>query len=227
MKKVMSICLMMIMAVVMSVNAFAASGSFVSSPTATPAPGLVSVEVSEEGASVQLTIVPYSQKQDLPEELNAAFEAAYNEIMEAENLTALTPELEEVAAKLGVNPENLAVSELFDIHVSSETGVNGSVEYTIALESDTLNHFVALLHRDQNDGWEVVENAEVVDDGKNLKFTIDNFSPFAIVVDTGAVGQETPKTGITDTVIYVCAGIMAVSAVAVFLIANKRKKQSV
>lgn len=227
MKKVMSICLMMIMAVVMSVNAFAAKDNFVSSPSGVPAPGLVSVETNVEGWDGRLEVVPFSEKNSLPEDLKENFEKAYDEIINAENLTAMVPALAEIATKLGIDPRNLAVSDLFDIHMTEGSTPNVPTEFNVVLEAETLKHFVALLHMKQDGTWEVVDNATVVNDGKNLQFTVSDFSPFAVVVDTGNVGQDTPVTGITNSMLYICAGIMAVSAVAVLLIANKRKKQSV
>ncbi len=212
MKKVLAICLMIAMVVSMNVNVLAATGGFVSSPSGT-AP-----EVTVTGVTGEVVVSSYSDKKDLPADVAATFEKAYDDIAKTEDLTKLTPDLAKTAADKKVAAENLAVSDLFDIHVDGTIEEGKSAELEVTLDAATAEKFVALLHLN-NSVWEVVDNAKVVD-GK-LQFSVDSFSPFAIVVDTGA---KTPETG-DDSMIGLYAAIMGVSAIAVIVIVIKSKKQ--
>jgi hypothetical protein len=68
--------------------------------------------------------------------------------------------------------------------------------------------------------WELVSDAKIEQDGDHLVFSVDSFSPFAVVVDTTG---ESPRTG--DSVMIISAIVLAVSVVALAAITVKRKKQ--
>ena len=226
MKKVLAICLMMVMVLSMSVNVFAASGGFVSSPSGNPAPTVVSFKPSDDDCTAQLVVTPYGDKHDLSDALRAMLEKAYNSIVNSDDLTKLNAELAKIAADKNIVGTDLAVSDLFDIHVTGCDYHDEHVDFDITLDVDTLSHFVGLLHMNKDGVWELVTDAEVINNGEHLKFSVDSFSPFAIVVDTSSVTPDSPQTG-DNSMIHIYAIVMAVSALAIVVITVKSRKQKV
>lgn len=226
MKKVLALCLMMVLVVGMTVSVFAASNGFVSSPSVNPAPGLVSFVPGDEDCTAKLTITGYGDRHDLSDALVAMFEKAYNQIAGSKDLTELNAALAKLAAEKGIDGTDLAVSDLFDIHVTGCDYHDEHVDFDVTLDAETLKHFVALLHMNKDGEWELVTDAKVVNNGEHLQFSVDSFSPFAIVVDTGADSGDAPQTG-DSGMIYVYALIMAASALAVIFIVVKTRKQTV
>lgn len=216
MKKVLVLCMAAIMVLSLSVMSFAADGGFVSSVAAQPAPDLEGA-TNADGERVDLILTPYSAHDSLPTDLNDEMKTAYDEIAANKDVTKLTSDLAPVATAAGVDPANLAVSDLFDLHFSDEQN-HGAV--TVTLKSDSFKNFVALIHFNGTT-WEVVKDAKV--EGTTLTFTVNNFSPFAVVVSTTA--QQPPQTGDT-MVVGICAAIMTVSAIGM-AVAFKKSKKSV
>ncbi len=224
MKKVLAICLAMVMVVSMSAAVCAAPSGFVSSPSGNAAPGVVTFVPGDEDCTAKLVITPYGDRSVLPDTLRTMFEKAYNEIVNSKNLTELNAQLAKIAANKNIDGKNLAVSDLFDIHVTGCDYHDEHVDFDVTLDADTLSHFVALLHMNKNGEWELVEDAQVVNNGEHLKFSVDSFSPFAVVVDTTVEGGEDAETG-ENSMTYVYVILMAVSALAFVLILVKSKKQ--
>lgn len=223
MKKVLAICLMMVMVVSMSVTAFAAPNGFVSSPSGNAAPVLISFKASDEDCTAALHITPYGERDEISDTLRTMLEKAYNEISNSVDLTKLNADLAKIAADKKIDGKNLAVSDLFDIHVTGCDYHDEHVDFDITLDVDTLNHFVGLLHMNKDGKWELVPDAEVTNNGEHLKFSVDSFSPFAIVVDAGSQGN-TPQTG-DNSMIYVYVIISAVCALAIIVLAVKLRKK--
>ena len=74
-----------------------------------------------------------------------------------------------------------------------------------------------------NGEWELIDNAKVINNGEALSFTVNDFSPFAIVVDTSESG-DSPVTGIsTDIVIYGALMVMSALAIVVLVVSNKKR----
>ena len=221
MKKVMVFCLTLVLMASMTLTAFAATGGFVSSPTSNQAPTIVEFKANDEDCTATLLITPYAEKEELPPALQTLFQEAYTDIKESKNLTELCDALTKIASNKKIKGENLAVTELFDIHV---TGCDYHTEHTdfdIVLAPETLKNFVALLHMNKDGEWEVVENAKVTNNGEHLEFSVDEFSPFAIVVDTSAKPSQTGEIDLTP--VYIA--VMVVSALGIILIIAKSKKQ--
>lgn len=226
MKKVLAICLMMVMIMGMTVNVFAAPSGFVSSPSTTPAPKVESFKPADEDCEAQLVITAYSEKGKIPEALEALLEKAKNDVSSVKDLTELNENLAKLVNTKKIDSKNLAVSDLFDIHVNGCEFHEGHVNFDIVLSADALSHFVGLLHMKEGGVWELVEDARVTNNGEHLEFSVDSFSPFAIVVDTTADNVNNPQTG-DNSKIYIYVVIMAVCAlVLVFLWKKLRKKAS-
>ena len=197
--KVLTVCLMMVMVLSMCVPAFAASG-FTYSPSGVPAPGIIGFVPSDEDCEATLNVVPYGNKFVLTGVFLDMFEKAYDDIVDnAVDLTKLNADFAKFVKDLGIDPKNLAVSDLFDLHLTGCDYHEGHYDFDIVLDADMLSHFVALLHLNKDGVWEWVSDAKVVNDGDHLSFSVEGFSPFAIVIDTNApTTPGTPGTPGTD-----------------------------
>ena len=220
MKKILVICLTLIMVASMTVVVFAAPSGFLSSPSGKPGPTIESFDPDDDDCTADLIITPYSDRNTLPSELKTLIEKAYNDILNIGDLTKLNAELAKLAAKKKIEGKNLAVSDLFDIHTTGCDFHEGHFDFDIVLAADSLNRFVALLHMNKNGEWEVIDNARVTNNGEHLEFSVESLSPFAIVVDT----SDGPQTG-DNTMIYVSFILMIVSAAALVVVLIKSKKQ--
>lgn len=229
MKKVLAICLMMIMVMSMCVTAFAAPNGFVSSPSGNAAPTVVGFKANDEDCTANLVITPYGDRHDLSDSLRTMFEKAYNEIANSKDLTELNTALAKIAANKKIDGTKLAVSDLFDIHVTGCDYHDEHVDFDVTLDVDTLSHFVALLHMNKKGEWELVADAKVTNNGEHLKFSVDSFSPFAVVVNTSVDGGDAPQTG-DSSMIHIYVILMAVSALAlvfVLVLIKRKNKKSV
>ncbi len=221
MKKLLLLCLTVVMALSMTLTVFADNGGFLISPSLNKAPRMIGFRPGSEDCEAEIVITPYAERKKLSAEGKAEIEAAYDSIKGTTDLSTLTADLTAIAASMNISVKDLAVSDLFDM-----TYINCTHEeheehgyFTITLQADTLKGFVSLLHYD-NGTWEVVSDAQA--DGDEITFKIDDFSPFAIVVDTTAAPAP---TGVSAVGIYVCVAVMAVSAVA-FVICMKKSKRT-
>ena len=121
----------------------------------------------------------------------------------------------------GIKGTDLAVSDLFDLRVVDCTVHEDHTSYTIELDSENLDRFVALIHANEKGEWEIVSDAKVTENGKRLKFSVESFSPFSIVVNR----NETVEPG-DNTMIIIWVMVAAASGLLlVALLAKKNKKQ--
>lgn len=227
MKKALVILLATLLVLSFSVMSFAKVGGFVSSPTGDQAPTVDSFKPSNPDCDGKLVVTPYGDRDELPEDLRTAFENAYKSIAGASDLTKLSEDLSKIASDKKIKAENLAVSDLFNLHATGCDTHEGHYDFEITLSSETLGKFVALLQMNSSGQWEVVSGAQVINGGKNLKFSVKTLSPLAIVVNTGTVGPDVPPTS-DNWMIYVYGSVAAVSAVAlvvVWVVWRKSKKQ--
>lgn len=220
MKKVLAICLALVMVLSISVSALATTGGFLISASLRPAPVLVNFEKLQNDCDAELVITPYSDRTTLSADLQDLMAKAYGEIKATEDLTTLNSALAAVADQKDIAGEDLAVTDLFDIHLEGCTIHDTHTDFGITLKADMLDRFVGLLHMTKDGKWELVDGAKVVDG--NLKFTAANFSPFAIVIDSE--GSQSPETG-DNTNIILMGVLMAVSATACVVLVLKSKKQ--
>lgn len=213
MKKLTMICLVIAMALSMTISV-AAAGGFVSSPSANQAPVLVPNE-----NSVPMTVTSYADRNDLSSEACQLLEEAYAKIVGTTDVSTLNPQIAEIAAALGIDVAGLAVSDLFDLSPEAEDYQGGSV---VSLKAETLGNFVCLLHY-HNGAWEIVEDAKLSEDGQQLDFSVDAFSPFAIVVNTGSAPLPMDDNTVM-LVSIVTASILVAGAIAIGLYLSKTKQ---
>ena len=220
MKKVLVICLMVVMVMSLSATAFATPG-FVSSPSGQPGPDVEEFEPKDEDCTAELVVTPYGDKEELPEVLQDLIDQAYDEIKETDNLADLNDAFAKMVEEKGIDSKRLAVSDLFDLHVTDCDFHDGHTEFDIVLSLDMLEHFVGLLHLNKDGVWEWVEDAQV--EGDHLKFSVESFSPFAVVVETEE--EPTPPQAGDNSNIHIYGIVMAVAALAILLLAVKGRKQ--
>lgn len=218
MKKVLTLCLAIMMVVAMAVPAFAGPGSFISSPSGNKAPELI--EFTCDGCSADVVVTAYADRYTLDDATRAKLEAAYATIVGTTDATTLNADLAKLAKEMNIDASKLAVSDLFDISYVNCPNHEGHGAFNITIKSEMLKGFVGLVHFN-GESWDLVKDAKVVNG--NLVFTIADLSPFAIVVDTSA---DAPITGDSSNIgFYVAA--MALSASALFVVVLKLKKRAI
>ncbi len=220
MKKVLVICCVLLMVMSMGTAVFAATGSFVSSPTGNMAPTVVECETEDEDCSAELVVTPYSERAELPQTLQDMTKTAYDEIRGTEDLTSLNAGLAELAEEMKIAGANLAVSDLFVLHTEGCDDHEDHEAFDITLASDKLANFVGLMYLNAKGEWVLVEDAKVVND-EHLVFTANAGAPFAIVVEEEGAAQtgENSRT-------WLYLAIMAVSAAAMLIVWKASKKQA-
>ena len=228
MKKLLVVCLVLVMIASMTLVAFADPGSFITSPSIKPGPEIIGFEPRDSECTAVLVITPFGERLELSPVLRGLLDKAYQQISTSDDLTKLNADLAAVAAAQGIEGTMLKVSELFDIHTEGCDYHEGHVDFDITLSADALSRFVGLLHMTIDGEWELISDAQVTHNGEHLQFSVEAFSPFAIVVDTtdGFNGDDNaPDTG-DHSKIYLYSTLMAVSAVALVVVLVKGKKQS-
>lgn len=221
MRKIITVCLAVIMLVSVTLSVVAAPGNFVKSPSTNPAPELIEGVNESEGCTAQLIITPYIERDTLPEEDRLIIEGVYKQIVESPDLSALTEDLIDVAAKLGVEVKDLAVSDLFDVrYIGCDIHQYHGI-FRIKIKAETLDNFVCLLHFHEGE-YHIVEDAKVTEDGDYLVFTTNKLSPFAIVVNTS---EENPDAPQTNDLFPIYVSIAAVSGLMLIGLAITYKKE--
>lgn len=218
MKRMLILVLSVIMTLSMSLTGIAAS--FVSSPSGNPAPTIDGFDFGDGDCQAELVVTPYSEKDTLPDDGEAAMLAAYNSIKNTNDVSALNADLAALAKSKEIKGTNLAVSDLFDVsYINCDPSIHPEHGPTsVRLRAETLDNFVALLHY-YNGAWVLVENATV----KNgvLSFQVESLSPFAIVVDAS---PDSPPTHDSSNA-YLFAAIAALSAAAMIICFKKSRKE--
>lgn len=209
MKKALALILVLVMMYTLSIPAFAAPGAFVTSPSNSGAPSLEDFFNESPECFAELIVTAYKDRGTLSDEKKAELEAAYQQIVSTTDLSTLNAALKAAAEKLGVDVTDLAVSDLFDISYYSCEHHEEHGKFTIKLKADTFSKFVNLLHYNGS-SWEVVENA-TVDQNDVLTFTVDDLSPFAVVVNTA---KSTEGTGDSSAAIYALLIMASVAGIA-------------
>ncbi len=191
----------------------------------------------EIAKGVYLVLTPYSQRATLPDD-GAQVDEAYQAVAGASSLPALNADLGAAAKELGLADDELVVSDLFDLSLMYEAGGFVLDEETLAqympvtasLKADLLDRFVGLLHY-KNGSFELVKNASVKDGV--LTFTVDDLSPFAIVVkkeganpNGSSSDSEAPSPDTGDAAPWGFAVVMAGSALLACLLMFRRSRVS-
>ena len=220
MKKILMIISMALMMLSVGVTTFAANGSFASSPSANRAPTLVEFENASEDCTATIVIYAYADRDSLDAETKAKLEAAYASVSSAKDLGKLGYSVKALANSLDLTTDQLYVSDLFDISCENCENHDKHESFTITVSPSSVVNYAGFLHYD-NGEWKLLEST-VTKDGK-ITFTVDDFSPFAIVVHDGSVVDVPEKD--PDMVLKVlAAAIVGFSLIGVAIIAGKISK---
>lgn len=223
MKKIVALCLTLVMAVSLCLTALAAPGAFVASPSGNKAPELVSF-TAPDGCDAQLKVTSYAERNNLDEATRLALEEAYKQIANHIQNNDFSKALKALAESKDMTASELSVSDLFDIsyygcEIHEEHKNQGG--FTITLKAETLGNLVGVLHMN-NKNWENVQVLACDQDAKTVTFYVENLSPFAIVVDNGS-GSSTPPTG-DNAMAYLGVALVAAAGLVVVLVGAKKKK---
>ncbi len=213
MKKVLALVMALAIMVMCSVSVLAAPTNFISSPSENGAPIVVSA-TNEDGDCTAIVIAtPYSQRKNLSSNSRENMEKAYKNITETPDVAKLNEDLEKIAEDNGIEGEDLAVSDLFNVDYKDCINHEEHGKFTIKLSSETLKNYVGFMRFD-GEKWILVKDA-TISDGNYLTFTADELGTFAVVVNKD---KTSPATGDSITVEMV---VMLVSLCAVAFIARK------
>jgi len=224
MKKLLAVCFAALMIVSLSVASLAAPGGFVSSPSGNQAPVLIDSAIADDTCKAEVIVTAYAKRGDLSEDARKNIEAAYTSIVGTEDLGTLSDDIKEAAELLGINSTDFAVSDLFDISLTACEGHEAHGAYEVKLEAATLKNFACLIHY-VNGSWEMIEDAEIDENGY-LVFTSVDFHSFAIVAVKDGVAIN-PKEDVNALAIAAGVGGGAVGiggAIWLVLFLLKRKK---
>ena len=193
MKKMVVVCMVLVMLAGMSISAFAAPGAFASSPSKQQAPELVDSNNSTEGCTAMVIVTAYADRDQLTAEQRQTLETAYANIVGVRDLSELNVQLNAMASEVGVAVADLAVSDLCDVSIVEDNAHDTHGSIRITLRAQTLKNFVCLLHYYEGE-WRIVEDAILTNEGEYLVFSEADFSPFAVVVSTTDIEpQPAPK----------------------------------
>lgn len=223
MKKIVALCLTLVMAVSLCLTAIAAPGAFVASPSGNKAPELVSF-TAPDGCNAKLVITPYAERNTLDEATRLVLEEAYKQIANHIQNNDFSKALKALAESKNMTASQLSVSDLFDIsyygcEIHEEHKNQGG--FTITLKAETLGNLVGVLHMN-NMNWENVQVLACDQDAKTVTFFVETLSPFAIVVDNGS-GSSTPPTG-DNAMAYLGVALVAAAGLVFVLVGAKKKK---
>ena len=215
MKKLLVLCSLLI-----SVLAFSftvkANGGFVDSPSLYDETELAEDSTGTYNKNIALS--GFGNRDQLPEEVKAVLEEAYNTIKEADSVSQLNDTVDELLEDAGLENDDIAISELFDISASEESN-----SYKVKIKLGSASYFFCLLHY-TNGGWEVVSNASL-DTEDNLTFEVDSLSPFAVVVINNPLTAVTTQNYLSPWV-YLSLAFLCTTMFFALKYTTKNKKKS-
>ena len=223
MKKILAAIFILVMSLCMTVTAFAAPGSFVSSPSAIQAPELVDYSNASSSCTAIVKVVAYADRSTLSAEGKETIETAYTQIVSTKDLGTLNADLAALAKNFGVDSTTFAVSDLFDITYSGCDTHSTHSSFTITIKPGVISNFVGLIHY-TNSGWELVKDVKL--ENGEMTFTVNSLSPFAIVVHNGSV-VEPEKTSWFDILLIIIFCLIVLLIFIFLIIVILRKKREI
>ncbi len=236
MKKVLVLCLTVVMIATMCVTAFA-KGMFVKSPSKNEAPVIEKVEKEDDDCTADLVITPFGDRDKLPEEKKDILETIYDAIVNIDKddnkndagdvlnevVVTVKKEIKEiikqVAQEKKIEEKVIAVSDLFDV---TEHGCDGNHEdhkgFTVKLKAQTLKNFISLLHY-ENGHWEIVKDVTVNKDG-TITFKGETTGSYAVLVDSSKLPSDTGD----NSSIALWVMLLSASALAIVLVVLNKKR---
>lgn len=213
MKKLVALCLTLVLALSLSVSAFAANGAFISSPSANKAPELVDTDP-------EIKVTPYADRDDLVDLDTEEMEEAYRQIANVIENNAFSQALKELAKKLGKAASELSVSDLFHVNVDDATP-DEQGGYTITIKLEDLENFIGLMQFNGTE-WKNVEIISIDKENGTVTFRVTESGPIAVIVDNGT-GSSTPPTG-DNAMMYLGVCLVAAAGLVVVLVNSKKRR---
>ena len=223
MKKTVVFLMTLIMVLSLSVTCVAAKGGFIKSPSLNDAPELIEYESIDDECNGRYVLTPYNDRDELSDEEREELEDSYDDIKANEDISGLTPEIEDLAKEKNLKKEKLAISDLFNTHLENCTHQPGESHgaFRVVISADTLDKYVGLLNYSEGT-WKVVKNAKITSEGY-LEFVAEDLGPYAIMVNTDGSLIPSPPTG--DIFPWIAVGLVAMIAVTVVVIFSLRDKE--
>lgn len=229
MKKVLALCLTLLMVITLTLPAMAAQGAFVSSPSATDAPTLDSATADSEDCEAEVTITSFADRANLDEASRQELEEAYNQIVNSDAQTAFLTTLTELATALNMQVSGLSISHLFDIDTTNCATHDGHGGFTITLKIDNAENLLGVLHMGHSTKWEVCDSVVVDKEAGTVTFHATDFSPFALVVDNGTTDGpqqgddgDDKKGGNAWWIILIVVVVLVAAGVVAFILLKKK-----
>lgn len=213
MKKLVALCLTLVLALSLSVSAFAANGAFISSPSANKAPVIVNTDPA-------IKVTPYADRNSLADMDTEEMEEAYRQIANVIENNAFSRALKELAKKLGKAASELSVSDLFHVNVEDATP-DEQGGYTITIKLENLENFIGLMQFNGTE-WKNVEIISIDKENGTVTFRVTESGPIAVIVDNGT-GSSTPPTG-DNAMMYLGVCLVAAAGLVVVLVNSKKKR---
>ena len=220
MKKFVVLCLAMVMVLSMSLSTLAADlGAFIKSPSLNDAATVEGFESDHEDCSAEIQVTSYADRDKLSEEARARLEEAYRQIVNAGEENAFTQMLKELAAELGLDLDQLSVSDLFDLSATNCDGHGEHEGHTITIKADTLENLVGVMQFD-GEKWIILEIVEWNEFDKTVTFHCDELYPIAFIVNNDP--DRAPQTG-DYSALYLGIALVAAAGLVVVLATSKKK----
>ena len=226
MKKIIVALFVVVTAFAFTLQAFAASGKFVSSPSGKAAPELVESTNENEACSAEVIICAYYDRDTLNDADKAKLEAAYASIVNASDLADLNGDLASLAESLQISSDKLSVSDLFNVGYSDCAEHDAHGKFSVTIKPTVIDNFACLMQYDGS-AWALVEDVLLDEETATLTFDMVDRAPYAIVVHDGsAVIPAVDDGGSALVGILVGVGLaVAAAAVVVFVVYKKKKKK--
>lgn len=182
----------------------------------------------------ELVITPVADAEKASEEIHQMLDKAYQQITEADTLTALVSNIPEILKEMkwDIPAEALVVRDLFDVTVTGEyqemlkqEGNTITVRFKMALPTEEQ---MLVLHNFESDKWEAIYG-ETVQHHENgdVSVTFNSLSPVAFAVENSAYkAPEAPAESSSNNGLLI-GGIvvLAVVVVVVAVVVTKNKKK--
>ncbi len=111
---------------------------------------------------------------------------------------------------------NTFIANIVDLNVPAGTG---AATFTLGCPNVWKGQNVTILHLKGDGSFETIQPSAVEDN--KVTFTMTSYSPVAIVINTGAAGVKSPKTG---EIIALVAAMAALSGIGAAVCGRKAKK---
>lgn len=222
MKKVLALCLALLLVMTMSFTAYATTGGFVESPSNKKTPVLEEFDNEDDDCEAEVIVTPYGDRDTLDDDAKKGLEEAYEIIKKTLDLTDLNDDLGDLADDLDIADSSLAVSDLFNVSIEEDKDHDDHGKFNLKLSSETLEDFVGVMYLN-GDEWLLVNGTKIDKDG-NLSFATDKTGVYAIVV--AADSKDDVATGNAHFPWY-CVVLIIASVVALGWSLKKKDKENV